>query len=60
MDFNAFGLGAALAALVFLLFFYMGKARKLEQEKEELLEKLEFISKVAYELKEQLDDKEEK
>ena len=60
MDFNAFGLGAALAALVFLLFFYMGKAHKLEQEKEELLERLEFISKVAYELKEQLDDKEEK
>lgn len=56
MDSNSFLFGLALAALIFLLFFYMSKAHRLEKENEELEEKLEFISKLAYELKQKLEE----
>ena len=54
MDFNAFLIGAALAAFTFLLFYYVGKTHRLENEIEELEEKLNYMSKVAHDLKEKL------
>lgn len=57
MDFNAFLIGVALAAFAFSLFYYMSKARRLENEIEELEGKLNYISKVAYDLEQKLKEK---
>lgn len=54
MDFYSFIVGAALAAFTFSLFYYMSKARRLENQIEELEEKLEYMSRVAYDLEQKL------